>query len=271
MKNDLNNIAQDIRKLTLASIASIGSGHVGGSLSIVDALTAIYFATANIDPKNPRLPSRDRFVLSKGHSGPGLYATLCKRGYFEKDLLLQLNKNGTSLPSHCDMNKIPGVDMTAGSLGQGLSCAVGMALAGAMDRSRYNVYCIIGDGEAQEGQIWEALMFAGANNLNKLIVLVDNNKMQIDGPTDEVCTVNPIKDKLRAFNFRVLEVDGHDPYAIVDAIELAKKSRKKPQAIILDTIKGKGYAPKQGQAASHSVAFTQEEIDRYLSEVKNVR
>lgn len=260
----LKEKAEKIRKLTFKTIATFGTGHIGGSLSITEVLTALYFHSANIDPVKPMWVDRDRIVLSKGHSGPGLYSALAERGYFSEDVLLTLNKPGTKLPSHCDMNKTIGVDMTAGSLGQGLSAAVGMAIAGKLDRKKYNVFCIIGDGESQEGQIWEAAMYAGSHNLNKLIVFLDNNKMQIDGPTDEVNSIEPAVDKWKAFNFKVLRVDGHDIPSIIDAIEVAKKSKKKPTMIVLDTIKAKGMSEYEGTPGSHSVTFTDELKKKYI-------
>lgn len=260
----LKSTAASIRKLTIEEIGRFGVGHIGGSSSIVEVLTAIYFECANIDPKNPKSPDRDRVVLSKGHAGPGLYATLSERGYFPKEVLYTLNRPGTNLPSHCDMNKTIGVDMTAGSLGQGFSAAVGMALAGKIDRKNYKVFAIVGDGESQEGQIWEAAMFAGSRGLNNLIAFTDYNKMQIDGTTDEICTLNPLQDKWKAFNFRTVVVDGHDIAAIVDAIENAKKSKKKPTMIILNTIKGKGVACCEGKVSSHSVTFTEEMLKKEL-------
>ncbi len=200
--------------------------------------------------------------MSKGHAGPALYATLAERGYFPKEVLDTLNRPGTNLPSHCDMNKTIGVDMTAGSLGQGFSAAVGMAIAGKIDRKTYKVFAIVGDGESQEGQIWEAGMLAGSMGLNNLIAFTDYNRMQIDGTTDEICTLNPIQDKWKAFNFKTVVVDGHDVAAIVEAVENAKKSKKKPTMIILNTVKGKGISFCEGKVSSHSVTFSSEEMWR---------
>lgn len=255
--NTLYKKADLIRKMCIESIATFGVGHIGGSSSIIELLTALYFKCANIDPKDPHNPDRDRIVLSKGHAAPGLYATLAARGYFDKKLLLTLNQNGTTLPSHADMLKVTGVDFTAGSLGQGISAAVGMAICGKMDYKKYRTYAIVGDGESQEGQVWEALMLAGARNLHNLTVIIDNNKMQIDGLTKDVCAVEPFESKLRAFGFKVYSIDGHDMEAIVETIEKCKKSRV-PNAIILNTIKGKGVKCCEGHYKSHSVNFTPE-------------
>lgn len=256
--NELRAIADNIRKMTIEEIGKFGVGHIGGSTSVTETLTCLYHECANIDPTNPDWSDRDRIVMSKGHAGPGLYAALVSRGYFDRALLDTLNKNGTSLPSHCDMTKTVGVDFTAGSLGQGLSAAVGMALAAKMDRKNYRVYCIVGDGESQEGQIWEAVMFAAHKKLNNLTILIDNNKMQIDGTTDEVCKIAPFESKYKAFGYRVFSVDGHDIEQIVDAIESTKRPSSKPACIVLNTIKGKGVKCCEGTVKSHSVAFTEE-------------
>ncbi len=246
-----------IRKMCIECIANFGVGHIGGSSSIIELLTALYFKCANIDPQNPNDPNRDRIVLSKGHAAPGLYSALAARGYFDKRLLLTLNQNGTSLPSHADMLKVPGVDFTAGSLGQGISAAVGMALNGKISGKKYRTYAIVGDGESQEGQVWEALMLAGAKRLTRFTVIIDNNKMQIDGTTDEVCKVEPFESKLRAFGFKVYTVDGHNIEEIIETIEKCNRSRM-TTAIVLNTIKGKGIKCCEGHYKSHSVSFTPE-------------
>ncbi len=253
----LNEQADLIRKMSIECIANFGSGHIGGTSSIIETLTCLYYECANIDPTQPNWADRDRIVLSKGHAAVGLYSTLAAKGYFHKSELLTLNQNGTNLPSHCDMLKVTGVDFTAGSLGQGISAAVGMAIAAKMDRKKYRVYTIVGDGESQEGQVWEAVMLAGSRKLNNLTVFVDNNGMQIDGMCDDICKVAPFEPKYKAFGFKVVTVDGHDVEAICNAIEESKKS-KKPTAIILNTIKGKGVKCCEGTPASHSVAFTEE-------------
>lgn len=254
---ELTNIADKIRKSTIECIGKYGSGHIGGSTSITEVLTALYFECANVEPLNPKWEMRDRIILSKGHAGPGLYAALAHKGYFDFSVLDTLNKNGTCLPSHCDMNKTIGVDFTAGSLGQGLSAAVGVALAGKIDKLKYHTYCIIGDGESQEGQIWEAILFAAHKKLGNLTIIVDNNGMQIDGRTDDICKVAPYSTKFKAFGYNTYTVDGHDISAIVNAIN-KKKSQSRPNAIILNTIKGKGVKCCEGLVKSHSVAFTED-------------
>lgn len=256
----LKSTAHKVRALTIEAIGRSGKGHMGGSLSIADVLTVIFHETANIDPKNPRWEDRDRFVLSKAHAGPGLYATLTTRGFFPEEWLWTLNQGETDLPSHCDMNKTPGVDMTAGSLGQGLSAAVGMAVAGRISKKDYNVYCIMGDGELGEGQIWEAAMFAGHHKLNKLIGFIDYNHCQIDGTVEEVLTQSPLDERWASMGWEVVSIDGHDIEAITDAINAAKASDvEKPHLIILNTIKGKGIKRVEGQVASHSMSFTEEQ------------
>ncbi|MDE6967864.1 MAG: transketolase, partial [Clostridia bacterium] len=217
--SNLNKKADLIRKMCIECIAHFGVGHIGGSSSIIELLTALYFKCANVNPKEPHNPDRDRIVLSKGHAAPALYSTLAAKGYFDKQLLLTLNQNGTTLPSHADMLKVTGVDFTAGSLGQGISAAVGMAICGKMDRKKFHTYAIVGDGESQEGQVWEALMLAGSRKLNNFTVIVDNNKMQIDGMTADVCKVEPFESKLKAFGFKTYSIDGHDMESIVDTIE----------------------------------------------------
>ena len=255
--SQLNEQADLIRKMSIECIANFGVGHIGGTSSVIETLTSLYYECANVDATRPDWADRDRIVLSKGHAAVALYATLAAKGYFHKSELLTLNKNGTNLPSHCDMLKVTGVDFTAGSLGQGISAAVGMAIAAKMDRKKYRVYAIVGDGESQEGQVWEAVMLAGSRKLNNLTVFVDNNGMQIDGMCDDICKVAPFEPKYKAFGFKVITVDGHDVEAIVNAIEESKKS-KKPTAIILNTIKGKGIKCCEGTPGSHSVAFTDE-------------
>lgn len=250
--------ADEIRKLTIECIGRYGTGHIGGSTSITEVLACLYHYTANIDPSMPNWSDRDRIVISKGHAGPGLYSALASRGYFAKENLWTLNKNGTSLPSHCDMTKTCGVDFTTGSLGQGLSAAVGMAISAKLDKKKFRVFAIIGDGESQEGQIWEALMFAAHSKLNNLTVFIDNNGMQIDGTTDEICKVAPYESKLRAFGYRVVSIDGHNIPDILEAIKTSKKPGSKPTAIILNTIKGRGVKCCEGLVKSHSVSFTEE-------------
>lgn len=255
----LESRARQVRNTTIEMIGRLGIGHVGGALSIIEVLTAIYYETANIDPKNPKKVDRDRIILSKGHAGPALYSVLAEKGYFDRELIKTLNQSGTILPSHCDMNRTPGVDMTAGSLGQGLSAGVGMAIAAKLDNNPCNVYVIVGDGESQEGQIWEAAMLAGSRKLDNLIVFLDHNKMQIDGLVEEVNSIEPVFDKWKAFNFDVVLIDGHDLKAIVEAIERAKTIRNKPCMIILNTIKGKGADFAEGKVSSHNMSVTEEQ------------
>jgi len=255
----LENTARELRKLTIESIGKLGVGHIGGCLSICDVLAVLYFDVMNIDPDNPKWSQRDRFILSKGHGGPALYAALAHRGYFDKSLLDTLNRSNTSLPSHCDMKLTRGIDMTAGSLGQGFSAAVGMAIGAKIDKNPCKVYAVIGDGESQEGQIWEAAMLAGSRKLNNLIAFTDFNNAQIDGTIDEINSISPLDDKWRAFNWYVQSIDGHDIGAISEAIDKAKKQKDKPSMIILNTIKGKGAYFAEGKVSSHNMPVTEDE------------
>ncbi|MGI6005129.1 MAG: transketolase [Christensenellales bacterium] len=257
---DLKQISKEIRKWTLEMIANLGGGHVGGSLSIVDILTVLYFEKMNIDPQNPKMEDRDRFVLSKGHAGPGLYATLARRGYFDRSWLDTLNGPHTLLPSHVDMTRTPGVDQTAGSLGQGISCAVGHAIAGKLKGKDYKVYCIVGDGELNEGSCWEAFMLASTKKLDNLVVMIDANKWQIDGRTCDVINLDPLPDKFTAFGFEVFEADGHDIGAISQAIDKANAVKDKPICIIFHTIKGKGFKPLEDQRAVHHTPVSAEDL-----------
>jgi transketolase len=251
--------AGEIRKILVEMIGRLGVGHIGGALSIVDVLTVLYYSEMNVDPKNPQKPDRDRLVLSKGHAGPALYAVLADKGYFPMEEIKTLNQPETILPSHCDMNKTPGIDMTAGSLGQGLSAAVGMALASKLDKIDNYVYAIIGDGESQEGQIYEALMYAANQKLNNLIVFQDNNKMQIDGMTHEINSIEPFDKKGEAFNLFTQRVDGHDYDAIKNAIRLAKAQKEKASLIILDTTKGKGFEVAESKGVgSHNMSYDEQ-------------
>ena len=255
---DLQHQANVIRKLTLEEIGKLGVGHVGGSLSICEVLSALYFRLMKIDPQNPGWPERDRLVLSKGHGGPALYAALALKGYFPIELLDTLNRPGTMLPSHCDMRRTVGIDMTTGSLGQGFSAAVGMALAVQMDHLPNTIYTISGDGESDEGQIWEAAMFAGGRRLDHLIAFTDYNKMQIDGYTQEINPLEPLEDKWRAFGWHVQSIDGHNTDEIVSAVQQAKRAQGKPSMILLNTIKGKGASFSEGKLCSHNMKLTEE-------------
>ncbi|MDD4315703.1 MAG: transketolase [Clostridia bacterium] len=258
--------ADDIRKILVEMIGRLGTGHIGGALSIVDVLTVLYFGEMNIDPGNPQKPDRDRLVVSKGHAGPALYATLAEKGFFPMEEIKTLNQPGTNLPSHCDMNKTPGIDMTAGSLGQGLSAAVGMALASKLDKIDNYIYAIIGDGESQEGQIYEALMYAGNKQLNNLIIFQDNNKMQIDGMTAEINSVEPFDKKGEAFNLFTQRVNGHNHDAIKQAIKRAKNQKKQASLIILDTIKGKGFDVAEAKGVGcHNMSYDEQAWRSYCN------
>ncbi len=257
-KEFLTAKARQLRNDAIETIGRFGSGHIGGSMSVMDALTVIYYAKANVDPQNPKKQDRDRVIMSKGHAGPAMYAVLADKGYFPKEWLATLNQNGTRLPSHCDMVKTPGIDMTAGSLGQGLSCAVGMALGCKMDKNPATIYCFIGDGESQEGQIWEATMFAGSHKLDNLIVLLDYNKMQLDGAVADINDIAPVEDKWKSFGFFVQSIDGHDIEAISDAIDNAKAQSEKPSMIVLNTIKGKGASFAESASNCHSMSISEE-------------
>ncbi len=252
---ELKKEAKEIRKLIISMIGNLGVGHIGGSLSIVEILTILYFKYLNIDPTNPDKKDRDRFILSKGHAGPALYSILAKKGYFPIDWLYTLNQGGTRLPSHCDRTKTPGVDMTAGSLGQGLSAAVGMALGCRLDKLDNKVYCIIGDGESNEGQIWEAAMAASQFKLSNLIVFTDYNKMQIDGYLHEIMNIEDITSKWISFGWFTQRVNGHDFEQLDFAIQRALNEKCRPSMIICDTIKGKGFASGEGKVESHNMTF----------------
>lgn len=265
----MDNTCKEIRRLTVKCIGSIGSGHIGGSMSIVEVLKVLYFDKMNIDPKNPKMEGRDRLIVSKGHAGPAVYATLALKGFFPEEWLYTLNKLGTNLPSHCDMNKTPGVDMTAGSLGQGFSCAVGIAIGSKIKKDGATIYTIIGDGESQEGQIWEAGMLAASKKLDNLIAFTDKNNMQIDGNTDDVNSLGDLKAKWKAFGWYTQEIDGHDTEAIAAAIDKAKAKKGKPSMIILDTVKGKGitFAESAGFKC-HSMSLPEDKVNQALSELE---
>ena len=265
---ELKETAVEIRKGIVTAVHSAASGHPGGSLSAADIFTYLYFVEMNVDPKNPKDPNRDRFVLSKGHVAPGLYATLAQKGYFPVEELEGLRHIGSMLQGHHDMKHIPGVDMSSGSLGQGLSAAVGMALAGKMKKKDYRVYAVTGDGEIQEGQIWEAAMFAGARKLDNLVVIVDNNNLQIDGAVSDVCSPYPIDKKFEAFNFHVINIDGNDFDEIRAALKEARETKGMPTAIIAKTIKGKGVSFMEDQAGWHGKAPNDEEYRIAMDELE---
>jgi transketolase len=271
LKSELLKKARRIRYLTIDEIAELGVGHFGGSMSIIEVLTVLYYRHMNVDPKNPKLEGRDRLVLSKGHAGPALYATLAEKGFFPLEMLYTLNKVGTSLPSHCDMNLTPGIDMTTGSLGQGLSCAVGMALGSRLKNDNAYIYAIIGDGESQEGQIWEAAMYAGHMKLNNLIAFTDYNGMQIDDEIEKLNGLQPLADKWRSFRWNVFSVDGHDVEAIDAAIVMAKSCKDKPSMIILNTVKGKGVSFLEANwKNNHNVTMSPEQRKIALDELREV-
>ena len=265
---ELEKKANEVRQSIVTALHSAKSGHPGGSLSAADIMTYLYFEEMNVDPKNPKMADRDRFVLSKGHVAPALYSVLAHKGYFPVEDLVTLRHTGSYLQGHPDMKHIPGVDMSAGSLGQGLSCAVGMAQAGKMDDKDYQVYAMCGDGEIQEGQIWEAAMWAGAHHLDNLTVIVDNNNLQIDGTVEEVCSPYPIDKKFEAFNFHVININGNDMEEIRNAFEEAKKVKGMPVAIIAKTTKGKGVSFMENQVGWHGIAPNDEQYEQAMEELK---
>ena len=265
----MDEICKEIRRMTVECIGSIGSGHIGGSMSIVELLKVLYYDKMNVDPANPKMEGRDRLVVSKGHAGPAVYATLALKGFFPKEWLYTLNTLGTNLPSHVDMNKTPGVDMTAGSLGQGFSCAVGIAIGSKLKKDKATIYSIVGDGESQEGQIWEAAMLAASKKLDNMIAFTDKNNMQLDGLTDDVNSLGNLKAKWQAFGWYTQEIDGHDCEAISAAIDRAKAKKGQPSMIILDTIKGKGvsFAEAAGYKC-HSMSMGKENVETALAELQ---
>lgn len=270
-ENDINNlkkISNEIRKNIIEEVYNAQSGHPGGALSSVEILTALYFNQMNIDPERPKDENRDRFVLSKGHASAGLYATLAERGFFEREELKDFRKLGSILQGHPDMKHIPGVDMTSGSLGQGLSAANGMAMASKLDQKGYRVYCLVGDGEIEEGQIWEAAMTSSHYKLDNLCVIVDNNNLQIDGEISEVMSVYPIKEKFQSFGFEVFEVNGNDIDELITVFQKAKTVKNKPTAIIAKTIKGKGVNFMENQVSWHGKAPKEEEYKLAIEELK---
>ena len=264
----LKKMANEVRKGIVTAVHSAKSGHPGGSLSAADILTYLYFEEMNIDPKDPKKADRDRFVLSKGHIAPALYSTLAHRGYFPVEDLTTLRHVGSYLQGHPDMKHIPGVDMSSGSLGQGSSAAVGMALAGKLDNASYRVYCVLGDGEVQEGQVWEAAMFAGARKLDNLVFVVDNNGLQIDGDIEDVCSPYPLPDKFKAFNFHVIEIDAHDFEQIDAAFREARETKGMPTAIIAMSVKGKGVSFMENQASWHGSAPNDEQYAQAMEELE---
>ena len=267
-KLELQKVANEVRKGIITSVHAEKAGHPGGSLSAADIFTYLYFEEMNVDPKDPEKADRDRFVLSKGHTAPGLYSALAQKGYFPVEDLETLRHLGSYLQGHPDMKHIPGVDMSSGSLGQGISAAVGMAIAGKMDNADYRVYTLLGDGEIQEGQVWEASMMAGFRKLDNLVVIVDNNNLQIDGAIDEVCSPYPIDKKFEAFNFHVINIDGNDFDQIDAAFKEAKATKGMPTAIIAHTVKGKGVSFMENQVGWHGTAPNDEQYAVAMEELE---
>ncbi len=267
---ELQKIANEVRKGIVTAVHAAKAGHPGGSLSAADIFTYLYFEEMNIDPKDPGNPDRDRFVLSKGHTAPGLYSVMAQRGYFPVEELTTLRKLGSRLQGHPSMQYLPGLDMSSGSLGQGISVACGMALSAKLDNKSYRTYTLLGDGEIEEGQVWEAAMFAGFRKLDNLVVIVDNNGLQIDGPVDQVCSPYPIDKKFEAFNFHVINIDAHDFDAIRAAFKEAKETKGQPTAIIAHSLKGKGVSFMEGQVAWHGVAPNDEEYAVGMADLEKI-
>ena len=265
---ELQKTAVEVRKGIIEAVHSAKSGHPGGSLSAADIFTYLYFEEMNIDPKDPKKEGRDRFVLSKGHTAPGYYSALAHRGFFPVEDLKTLRKVGSYLQGHPDRKHIPGVDMSSGSLGQGVSAAVGMALSAKMSGEDYRTYTLLGDGEIQEGQVWEAAMFAGARKLDNLVLIVDNNGLQIDGNIADVCSPYPIDKKFEAFNFHVINIDGNDFKQIAAAFAEARQTKGMPTAIIAKTVKGKGVSFMENQASWHGSAPNDEQYAVAMAELK---
>ena len=263
----LKEKAKEIRKSIVSMITEAKSGHPGGSLSATDILTALYFSEMNVDPANPKMEGRDRFVLSKGHAAPAIYATLAEKGYFSKDELMTLRKFGSRLQGHPDMKKLPGIEISTGSLGQGLSVANGMALNAKIFDENYRTYVVLGDGEIQEGQIWEAAMTAAHYKLDNLCAFLDSNNLQIDGNVSEIMGVEPLDKKWEAFGWNVIKIDGHNFEEILSALEKAKECKDKPTMILAKTVKGKGVSFMENVCGFHGVAPTLEELERALAEL----
>ena len=267
---ELSRMANEVRKGIVTAVHGAKAGHPGGSLSAADIFTYLYFEEMNIDPADPRKEDRDRFVLSKGHTAPGLYSALAHRGYFPVEDLPTLRHLGSYLQGHPCMQEVPGVDMSSGSLGQGISAAVGMALGARMSGADFRVYTLLGDGEIEEGQVWEAAMFAGHRKLDNLVVIVDNNGLQIDGKIEDVCSPYPIDEKFRAFNFHVVNIDGNDMQQIREAFAEARSTKGMPTAIIAHTLKGKGVSFMEGQAGWHGKAPNDEEYKIAMADLERI-
>ena len=267
-KKQLSLTANRVRQHIIDGTFNAKSGHPGGSLSAADVITYLYFKEMKVDPSNPKWEDRDRFVLSKGHAAPALYGALAVKGFFPEDEIKNLRKPTSFLQGHPDMRKVPGVDMSTGSLGQGVSCAVGMALNGKITGKDYRVYSVLGDGEIQEGQVWEAAMFASHKKLDNLTIFIDNNNLQIDGTMEEVNSPYPIPEKFAAFGWNTVEIDGHDFDQIEDAIAQAKSVKDKPTAVIMHTVKGKGVSFMENQVGWHGVAPNAEQYENAMNELK---
>ena len=270
LNKELQKLALEIRIGIVEEIQARGFGHIGGSLSLADALAVLYGAVMRYDSQNPKWPDRDKLVCSKGHAGPGVYATLAVKGFFPYEDLKTLNQPGTYLPSHCDKNKTPGVDMTAGSLGNGLSVGVGMALSGKLHHQDYMTYVMLGDGEIQEGMVWEAAMAASHHDLKNLVAIVDCNGVQINGWVNDIMTVEPLDDKWRAFGWKVVEVNGHNMKDVLTALHTAKTMRH-PTAILMRTVKGKGVSFMENQAGWHGKAPNAEQTEQAVAELEAAR
>ena len=269
MNNDeLKQIANEVRKGIVTAVHSAKSGHPGGSLSAADILTYLYFEEMNVDPENPKKSDRDRFVLSKGHIAPALYSVLAQKGYFPVEDLKTLRHVGSYLQGHPDMKGTPGVDMSSGSLGQGISVAAGMALSAKLSNESYRVYTLLGDGEIQEGQVWEAAMFAGHRKLDNLVVIVDNNGLQIDGSIEDVCSPYPIDKEFESFNFHVINIDAHDFDSIAGALKEARETKGQPTAIIAKSVKGKGVSFMENRAEWHGSAPNDEKFEIAMEDLK---
>ncbi|MCH1980893.1 transketolase [Lawsonibacter sp. OA9] len=267
LKKSLQKFATEIRIGTVESIKSRGFGHIGGALSVCDALAVLYGSQMTVDPKNPKMPERDKLVCSKGHAGPAIYATLALKGFYPYEEIKTLNQPGTNFPSHCDCKKTPGIDITTGSLGQGTSLADGIALADKLKGRDSRTFLIVGDGEINEGQCWEAFMFAAAKKLSNLVVLVDNNKKQLDGYVADVLPTGDLGAKMAAFGFETVTVNGNDVEALYDALENTKKGGDKPYAIVMDTVKGAGVKEIEETMGNHSMAVGADKFDEWLSEL----
>ena len=273
MKNnidELNNFAANIRITILKGLRELGFGHVGGSMSMVELMAALYGECMNIDPTNPNWEDRDWYVQSKGHSGPAVYATLALKGYFPEEEILTINQGGTNLPSHCDRNKTKGIDMTTGSLGQGMSTAIGVALGNKLKKKDNYTYLLLGDGECNEGQVWEGALFAPQQKLDHLIGFVDNNGKQLDGYCKDICDMGDLRQKFEDFGWHAQDVDGHDIEAIVEAVDRAKQAVGKPSMIILHTEKGKGCTFTEGVFYNHHVKFTKEQADEAIEALEKM-